>query len=283
MNITWISSVCIFQLKGSVWTTPKALKKIAGRKGFFLAFVLMTGLSATLSGCMEDAFTPADNDWTDEFQITITDSNYYSADESNGLQANYQSRATESGYQTVFTDGDRIGFYSTKDNALVDNNICLTMTGGVWIPPEGVKLSKKADYFFAYYPYQESPGNVIPTKTNESFFSNWGINWRPKVDQSDQGKYSAQDLMLGTGALSGSNLKITLKHQMGLVVIQLPANSSWHVFSVNPFPINGTFRYLIPIDENTFIQGFYNDDKGAHEYSFTANISSGIYQIFKID
>lgn len=283
MNKTWIPSVRTFQLMEAARTTPKALKRIAGRRIFFLAFILMAGLSAVLAGCTDDTYAPAEEDRTDEFRITVTDSSYHLADEPDSWQGNSQSRATENGYQTVFTDGDRIGFYSTKDKALVDKNICLTMINGLWTPPEGVKLSKKADYFFAYYPYQESPGNVIPSKTNETFFGNWVTSWRPKADQSDQGKYSAQDLMLGTGALSGNNLKITLKHQMGLIVIQLPANSSGHLFSVNPFPINGTFRYLIPIDEDTSIQGLYHDDKGAHEYSFRANIPSGMYQIFKID
>lgn len=41
----------------------------------------------------------------------------------------------------------------------------------------------------------------------------------PNVDQSTRKNFAASDLMIGTGTLSGTELKVTLQHYMSLVVL----------------------------------------------------------------
>ena len=201
-----------------------------------------------------------------------------------------QTRSAENGYKTTFTEGDKIGFYSVKNNALMAENVCLTLTNGVWTPPAGVKLTSVADRFFVYYPYKSSPAAVTATATTaEAFFANLIAGWRPATDQSTQAKYTAQDLMTGSGSLGSTPtngtfpLSVTLSHKMGLAVISLPFGVTDVSFSgFKPYSLNGSNRYLVPTTTTT-LKGWFTNLGDAREYTISANIAGGNYTTYSVD
>jgi hypothetical protein len=199
------------------------------------------------------------------------------------------TRTSEISNRTTFTEGDKIGFYSVKNNMLVAENVCLTLTGGVWTPPAGVRLLSGAERYFVYYPYQSSIDSVTATATTaDDFFADLVATWHPSSDQSTKEKYTAQDLMTGSG-LPGSTLSngalpltVTLYHRMCLAVIALPTGVTDISFDgFNPYPFNGSYRYLVSTT-NPVLKGWFTYKGNPREYNISAFIPTGCYKTYTV-
>lgn len=255
------------------------------------------------------------------FTITVSDGGYASPD------ADPHTRAAENGYQTTFTAGDQIGVFAVKDGAIVSgvNNLCLTAKDNngslVWEKENtGLKLPANATYY-AYYPYRQTlTGDLVPSASDASdFFANVVSAWTPATDQSTYAKYTAQDLMTGSGTAVKQTdgtyaLSFTLAHAMALVVIETPttkytlANSSsgtsssdytWtaeapdtRFYDFAPYsPSVGTYRLLVkPAQKSAAdLMGSYaaTDFGGTtvtKEYAIPQNgITAANYALYKVD
>ncbi|MDE6623964.1 MAG: leucine-rich repeat protein, partial [Alistipes sp.] len=117
---------------------------------------------------------------------------------------NPDSRAVDSGYETTFVAGDRIGLfcYDAEGGLLGDNGI-LTYDGRIWsgeIDPAG------AARLIAYYPYEEQFAGGI--RQTSDFFS---FGWI--TDQSTPEKYTAADQMVCETEYDGVSPSIALHMQ----------------------------------------------------------------------
>lgn len=170
---------------------------------------------------------------------------------------------------------------------------------------KGPKYYPDVDYY-AYYPYQTSlVGDVDISATDASgFFANIIGEWQPASDQSTHEKYTAQDLMIAKGVFDNKNLSFGMKHQMALVVIELPGirysfsniNPSVSDYIIDPLDTqfdnfspcrmeDGTYRYLVrPSQASLTFTGGYTDPYGKNKgWRIETNISNGMYKYFKIE
>lgn len=200
------------------------------------AFLLIAVIS--LSGCSQNELPGGDDNDTlhsTALTVQVTDGGYSPAEGTHP-----DTRATENGYTTVFTEGDRIGLYAVKNGAIVAScaNLCLTLTddgnGNLsWTLPTGSELwyegASAGITYHAYYPYQsdaDMTGKVAPAANANGFFDELEEMWSPATDQSTPAAYTAQDLMTGIGTVSSNGsartLTFNLTHQMALAVIKTP-------------------------------------------------------------
>ena len=254
---------------------------------------------------------------TQSFSVSVSDGGYSPTDPSP------HTRATENGYTTTFTAGDKIGVFAVKDGAIVDgvNNLCLiatTTTGGgsgstlVWQDANGkAPLNISGATYYAYYPYQETlSGSLSPSGASApdaaTFFADVISQWTPSTAQGTYADYTAQDLMIAQGCVSGKSLSFPMQHQMSLAVIDLPKTK--YTFDNDPkipdyiidapdTKFNGfapcrmsddTYRYLVKPDTNGLLSGSYTNstsDTGATtiEWNFTATIGASNYKTYKVD
>ena len=286
-------------------------------KRHILPLLLVLIGTATLCGCSKDELPvtdPAIGNATvsaTPFTITVTDGGYAPAD------AHPHTRATENGYQTQFTAGDRIGVFAVKDGAIATgvDNLCLTAQPGdggnalVWTDASGkAPINVLGATYYAYYPYQETlTGELVPTATDaEGFFANVITGWTPAADQSTHANYTDQDLMIAQGAMEGEkSLSFSMQHKMALVVIELPKEASYKLSNDNnytswtlasgptpgfknftPYRIDdgNTYRYLIKPSTNGELSGSYiNGTAYPPTWSFSPSVSAGNYKIFQVD
>ena len=135
------------------------------------------------------------------------------------------TRAIDNGYATTFTKGDQMGLYVLDASGNVKMaNLCLTYDGTNWNYPAGATLyyDDTSRKYFTYYPYQSTVVGAPTTSTATtatSFFSTLISNWTPSTDQSSQAKYTASDLMVGTGTVGAlaSNATRPLIFNMSLM------------------------------------------------------------------
>ena len=290
--------------------------------------LLAAGMGVFLS-CAEDGLpdegigTGSNNAQT--LTISVSDGGYAPAESTANAAADgmpqgshvvASTRATEDGYRTKFTAGDRIGIFA-KGGAQVSDieNLCLTAaddgSGGIkWEFPAGSTVSLPADAsYYAYYPYRE--GGIPPTSgsttTADVFFENLISAWPPafmfpnRTDQSTYDKYTAQDLMIAKGVVSGTSLSFSMEHQMTLVVIKLPltvyrfSNTApavpdymihTHQFSgFSPCPMDDyTFRYLVPRGGASELSGSYVSAFGTVKWEFTPDhMEAGHCKTYTVD
>lgn len=257
--------------------------------------------------------------------ITVTDGAYAPATEA--TDANPATRAAEHGYATEFTAGDRIGLYVVKMDKgvhLTHKNLCLTYDGKAWTLPASVELTHESSdvYYYAYYPWQDGPAdNMVNTAAlaagamvlPEGFFDPLIRGWQPSRNQSTYAAYTASDLMVASGNLSprtdgdGWELRFTMEHQMGLVVINIPATRCTYTETIDGVPVSksyylyngtptpnywrenpGTARYLININSYPFnLPGsYYTPALEKKKYKVVANNSDfqpGKYHRYIID
>lgn len=210
----------------------------------YRAALLLLALTQATACTRDDDFITPGNDSTDAsatlLAITVADGGYTGSPQtSTGKAAGTDApatRAKENGYATEFTKGDRIGLYVrvTDGNGsvkLLHENLCLTYNGTDWELPAGVKLKYDATTaYFAYYPWQSSKPAVtdISASTAEEFFGGLIANWAPDRVQSTYTQYTASDLMVATGEITGNTsidgfaLYFTMKHQMVLNILRVP-------------------------------------------------------------
>ena len=287
--------------------------------------LLAAGMGVFLS-CAEDGLpnegigTGSNNAQT--LTISVSDGGYAAADGApQGSYVGASTRATEVDYQTKFTAGDKIGMYAVKNTAIVDgiNNLCLTAaddgSGGIkWELPAGNTTSLPADAtYYAYYPWR-SPltGDLVPGLTPSgtpatdaaAFFANVISAWTPATDQGTYAKYTAQDLMIAQGTVSGTSLSFSMEHRMALVVMKMPltvyefTNTDPAVpdYAIPAHQFGGfspclmddyTFRYLITPASGSAskLSGSYvNDASQKVEWNFTPNnIPIGKYKTYTVD
>ena len=287
--------------------------------------LLAAGMGVFLS-CAEDGLpdegigTGSNNAQT--LTISVSDGGYAAADGApQGSYVGASTRATEVDYQTKFTAGDKIGMYAVKNTAIVDgiNNLCLTAaddgSGGIkWELPAGNTTSLPADAtYYAYYPWR-SPltGDLVPGLTPSgtpatdaaAFFANVISAWTPATDQGTYAKYTAQDLMIAQGTVSGTSLSFSMEHRMALVVMKMPltvyvftnTSPAVHDYVIHTHKFSGfspclmddyTFRYLITPASGSAskLSGSYvNDASQKVEWNFTPNnIPIGKYKTYTVD
>ena len=247
---------------------------------------LLGAMMATLCGCQKDDLAPTHPQ--DELLLTIVDNGYTgnTTTYNNGTWSEQPpTRATENGYKTTFTEGDQIGLYAVKNNALTATNVCLTLTGGVWTPPNGTKLPADADRYFVYYPYKSSPGTVTNAATDaDTFFANLIAASSPGTTQSGT-SYTSQDLMVGSGTSPiNGKLPVTLKHKMGLAVIKLPGGATDIVFNgFTPYEgVSGEYRSLLKPATATPLSGSFMDGSEIRFYDINATVAAGEYKIYTV-
>lgn len=264
-----------------------------------------------LASCRQEA-VPGETDGSDAqpFLITVTDGGYVA-------EATDGSRATENGYTTTFTSGDRCGLYIVRGTEIVYDNICLIATDGtdgslVWQAPAGTDLygGVANERYFLYYPYQENmEGNVTVTDAttdDAAFFAPLISDWQPKADQSNYANYTASDLMTAAGTTATNadgtlSLSFPMAHRMAMAVIEMPETvykfgnqapytvfSAVPVFSGNYRPFlmsDGSYRYLVnPVaqGEGATLTGSYDD--GNREFTITPSIATaGNYKTYEVD
>ena len=186
-----------------------------------------------LASCRQEV-VPGETDGSDAqpFLITVTDGGY-------AAEATACSRATENGYITTFTAGDRCGLYIVRGTEIVYNNICLTATEGtdgslVWQALAGTDLygGYENESYFLYYPYQADMTDKVTvtdaTTDDAAFFAPLISDWQPKADQSDYVTgYTASDLMTAAGTTATNadgtlSLSFPMAHRMAMAVIEMP-------------------------------------------------------------
>lgn len=265
-----------------------------------------------LASCRQEV-VPGETDGSDAqpFLITVTDGGY-------AAEATDGSRATENGYTTTFTAGDRCGLYIVRGTEIVYNNICLTATDGtdgslVWQAPAGTDLygGVANERYFLYYPYQEDmEGNVTvadATTDDAAFFAPLISDWQPKADQSDYVTgYTASDLMTAAGTTATNadgtlSLSFLMAHRMAMAVIEMPETvykfegqepytvfSAVAEFSGNYRPClmsDGSYRYLVnPVAQGkgATLTGSYDD--GNRAFTITPSIATaGNYKTYEVD
>lgn len=282
------------------------------------AFFLLLAFSLLLPSCSEELPGNVPASGGQSLRIHVDDGGYTPASGSGEEGDAPQTRASEEEYKTVFTTDDKIGVFAVKDGKIVDeiNNLRLTATASPSGSPSSltweqdgsggnVELPTNATYY-AYYPWQDNL-TVDPTAGNAAaFFANVISAWSPADDQSDYTKYTAQDLMIADGSLSGKNLTFSMAHQMSLVVIDLPKakyelqnvtdlQSSEAVTPVAttfggaiPYHFTGnTYRYLVNPSKGVTLSGRYSDEtpkEVAWEKDIIASsLATGQYKSFIVD
>ncbi len=206
-----------------------------------------------LAACTPDALDelPSAGTDSDAHPLTISVSD-------GGMYATGQTRAQEHGYQTVFTEGDRIGLYVVKDGTLEVKNLCLTLQGGKWTLPAGTsQLFYSPDKsYHAYYPYQKDNymnGKVSPG--DEDFFKYVVDEWSVNPNQSTYAQYTASDLMTARGVYNNHTLSFAMEHRMSLFILQVPATKYTYTEKIDSREISKSYyRYTAVISENLYWQ-----------------------------
>lgn len=206
-----------------------------------------------LAACTPDALDelPSAGTDSDAHPLTISVSD-------GGMYATGQTRAQERGYQTVFTEGDRIGLYVVNNGTLDVENLCLTLRSGKWTLPDGVSQLFYSTHksYYAYYPYRDDGymnGKVSPD--NQDFFESVVDTWEVNTDQSTYAKYTASDLMTARGVYSNHTLSFAMEHRMSLFILQVPATKYTYTEKINDKEIpKSYYRYMKRGDNNAFWQ-----------------------------
>ncbi|MDY3068157.1 MAG: fimbrillin family protein [Parabacteroides sp.] len=244
--------------------------------------------------------------------INVVDKGYASQDSVPDTKA-----TTDGSYKTTFGEGDEIGVYvvsGLEGNQILLNNEKLTYSGSGWTGDlRYKKIEGDSPKFFAYYPYDGSISSEKLTASAsdaEGFFATYLSGITLPTDQSDAGKYSKADIMVGDGSLAGTALTFGMEHQMGLVVVELPtqaeqpctyklstdASYTWEgvkmtsvsctdvkLNSQNALLVDGKYRYLVkPGTED--LSGSFSMASESKTFTCTGSsaITAGSYKIYKV-
>lgn len=147
------------------------------------------------------------------------------------LDAGTGSRATDSGLSTTFEEGDKIGlFVVNNENEVLYANVPYTKSGEEWTAEQNVRTKGYPVRVFAYYPYVEDAEiteKVDVTAQDASDFFKTYIEGLDISNQSTLELYRQADVMACMVTVNDKDaareeLTLTMNHQMGLVVVQLP-------------------------------------------------------------
>lgn len=283
-----------------------------------LASVIVFVSAFLLTGCSENELPSDENTDTNRttFTIEVSDGGYAPA-----AGEKPDTRATENGYTTQFTAGDKIGVFAVKNRKIVDgvNNLCLVATAEtnadgnsslVWkIEGGDTPIIPAGATYYAYYPWQSDDNikdKIKPNATNAAlFFKDVIKGWTPTTNQSTYTDYTGSDLMIASGTPSGKSLSFSMQHKMALVVIDLPktkykltdaSDNELPDYTANGAPdtefngftpyrmSDGTYRYLINPAATENLSGSYSNATSATaEWEFKAPTTAGQYKKYVVD
>jgi formylglycine-generating enzyme required for sulfatase activity len=170
---------------------------------------------------------------------------------------NPETRASESGYVTTFTSGDKIGVtVISSANAILQDNIPCTYNGTAWTPDGSAAIyNQSGATYLAYYPYSAA---MDDKKTAAEILA----AFTPKADQSAYTDYTASDLMTGAGTVSGTMLTIGLTHALALIEVSLPATATAVTLKagttdVTPYKNGAGYRYIAKPQTGVTLSGGY--------------------------
>ncbi len=158
------------------------------------------------------------------------------------------SRAAYSGISVSFEDGDAIGIYAVNGSGTVQaSNIQYTKSGDEWTSSTPIAFNLDWKYY-AYFPYVASPYTPDFSASGiDNQFSAFISDTSDKfhyTNQSTKAKFTASDLMIADGDLSGTNtVHFSMYHKKGLAVLQ---GGGVHMASYSgniPYS-NGSRRYF---------------------------------------
>lgn len=210
------------------------------------------------------------------------------------------TRASESGYTTTFTEGDQIGVFAVgKDGYVIEDckNVPLTYDGTGW---EGTVYYYTGAKYFAYYPYDVSMND----KTNVDDIVK---AFKPQPDQGAYANYTKSDLMTADNVSpSNKTLSFSFAHKMSLIEISLPVQkyttggdspyeysspvigATFNITSnenqqqtITPYNMGGgVYRYIVSADNSHTVGGeFQTGDGKTIEYSKAKlSLSAGSYK-----
>ena len=247
-----------------------------------IAFILLL-----LNSCTSETEIPVS---PNTLTLEIKAENFFPTD-------NSTTRTTDKGYETFFTDGDKIGITIVKGGKIVDkiNNIPVTYNVSTeqWVTDGTHPLYAYDDAtYLIYYPYD----SAITGAVSEADLAGKLNSFIPNVDQSTRKNFAASDLMIGTGTLSGTELKVTLQHYMSLVVLCPQGNKyiagdyEYHSLytSITSLqagdvtagyePGDGTLRFILPPSVSTDIAISYTTAQSrTRSYTLTRTPTKGKY------
>ena len=251
-----------------------------------LLFLLCTSV---LCGCANDDEQILSTDGS-TLTVHATADGFASADGVN-------TRASESGYNTTFTNGDQIGVFAIKDNNVIKecNNVKLTYDGTGW-EGNAVYYYTGAKYF-AYYPYDANMNDKTSVEGIVDAFT-------PQSDQSSYEDYTKSDLMTAEAVSpSDKTLSFSFAHKMSLIEISLPVQkykttdgyeysspvigatfsiaSGSGQQSITPYNMGGgVYRYIVPAEVSHTVGGeFQTGDGKTIEYNKEKlSLNAGSYQ-----
>lgn len=172
---------------------------------------------------------PDDTEQGYSLRLKVSDAGYR-----DGLTA---SRATDEGLTTTFEEGDVLGVYVVNgDGEILYSNVPYTLIGDEWLAPHNVRLKDFPLTVYAYYPYVKDEAmegkvtapatEVAADYTATEFFQPY-LTELDITDQSTPELYRQADVMACKAEIADEEtaagpLTLTMDHQMGLVMINLP-------------------------------------------------------------
>lgn len=248
---------------------------------------LLLGLAVVLLGCSQNDELSA---YTKNGKLTIiaTADGFTSA-------GNGQTRASDNGYDTTFSNGDQIGVFATLNDRVVVDNVACTYSNGQWT---GDVIHREGATYFAYYPYSSA---MIGKTSTDAIVKNFQV----AADQGSKESYTANDLMTATGSISAGTgnkklLTLSFTHALSLVEFSLIVKGTCHTStnysytcileanshtfqvgttSIKPYFVNGTYRYLTKAGSSVTVSGSFGaDDSHMGSFSKTYTLVSGQYE-----
>ena len=254
----------------------KILKRILTTHKETLTIVnglLLVAVFTLLSSCSTIDDAPSDCTQNQQEKITLSITPEQWGDSHANTRASYAAFSENSGNKTfsvTFQSGDAIGLFAVdKTGKVVVANQKYTYSGSAWTTDDPIEyVTGLGSYtFFAYYPWVSSLSgapavNDTPDITTAStFFADAITAWTPAADQSDNTKFTSQDLMIAKGVNTTPyfhevQVSFTLAHQMGLLItksslsyydVEDPSDT-WEVeqtFSPNiPYAIGSNYYFF---------------------------------------
>lgn len=172
------------------------------------------------------------------------------------------SRATDSGLNTTFEEGDKIGlFVVNSENEILYANVSYTKSGADWTATQNIRTKGYPVRVFAYYPYvkdAEITGKVDATAQDVSTFFKTYIEGLDISNQSTQELYRQADVMacmvtVDNKEAAREKLTLSMSHLLGQVVVKLPTEVT--LSSVNCYLKDESYTWT------------------AHDITFPANLS----------
>lgn len=254
----------------------------------FAIHTLLAAAALALAGCSQDsADAPEPALPGSRLRISVTDNGFAPSDKT--------TRASEEGYTTRFTEGDRAGLFVVGPDGTVKHaNIEVTATsdgagGLVWnLPADMTIWHFDGSRYFLYYPYVETAADKFdPSGTDvKTCFQDLYDSWSPPALMDTYEAYTASDLMAGqasVGAVSEDHtvsLSFDMTHLMALLVLEFPGNP-YHITSYNNHQTTCDVEFFsgcTPVFEHV---AMWNSDQSRYRLLFKSDQSilafSGYY------